>query len=265
MSTDLASAPSHYQTEPSHIWPSTEFTGGRPLRLWRDETGPSFADLLDALNPLQHIPVVSSIYRAVTGDEIGHAARVLGDALFGGPVGMLMAGINALVKEATGGEPGDHLVALVRNIVDPDEPPAAVAGDGRTAASPHAAAAEGAADRGPEPAGHFQARSPGHFRAATASSSTIRADDVERRRIADSILEAQRAQSHLLLSSLGLAPPGTAPADGPAEAGAAPAPAASPPPSVSPGWLAHAMERGLRQYEAARLGAASPTAVDERR
>jgi hypothetical protein len=254
MSTDLASAPSHYQTEPSHLWPSTEFTGGRPLRLWRDETGPSFADLLDALNPLQHIPVVSSIYRAVTGDEIGHAARVLGDALFGGPVGMLMAGINALVKEATGGEPGDHLVALVQDIVDPDEPPTAVAGD------VHAAAAEGAAETGP-----FQARSPGHLRAAIASSPTIRAADVERRRIADSVLEAQRAQSHLLLSSLGLAPPGTAPAAGPAEAGAAPAQAASPPPTVSPDWLAHAMERGLRKYEAVREGAAGPTTVDERR
>ncbi|MDA9975874.1 hypothetical protein N9F34_03500, partial [Alphaproteobacteria bacterium] len=53
--------------------------------------GFSFGDVVDVLNPLQHIPVVSSIYRAVTGDEIAAAPRAVGGALFGGPVGLIIA------------------------------------------------------------------------------------------------------------------------------------------------------------------------------
>ncbi|MGB6086494.1 MAG: hypothetical protein WBF74_07845, partial [Parvibaculum sp.] len=30
-----------------------------------------FSDFLDVINPLQHIPIVSSIYRELTGDELG--------------------------------------------------------------------------------------------------------------------------------------------------------------------------------------------------
>ena len=33
--------------------------------------GFSFHDLLDTINPLQHLPVVSTIYRAITGDRPG--------------------------------------------------------------------------------------------------------------------------------------------------------------------------------------------------
>ena len=32
--------------------------------------GFTFSDLMDIINPLQHIPVVSSIYRSLSGDEI---------------------------------------------------------------------------------------------------------------------------------------------------------------------------------------------------
>ena len=48
---------------------------------------PSFWDVLDMINPLQHIPGVSTIYRAITGDEIAPLPRVVGDMLFGGPMG----------------------------------------------------------------------------------------------------------------------------------------------------------------------------------
>src|SRR5690349_12138760 len=51
-------------------------------RLWGKD-GFSFGALLDAINPLQHIPVVSTIYRAATGDTIGPAPRIMGGALFG--------------------------------------------------------------------------------------------------------------------------------------------------------------------------------------
>ena len=60
--------------------------------------GFTFGDVLDVLNPLQHVPVVSSIYRAVTGDEIAAAPRAIGGALFGGPVGLIVAISNQVVE-----------------------------------------------------------------------------------------------------------------------------------------------------------------------
>ncbi|MEP0233470.1 hypothetical protein [Roseibium sp.] len=56
-----------------------------------------FSDLLDILNPLQHIPGVSEIYRSVTGDQMSEGARFAGNALYGlalgGPLGL--AGMTA--------------------------------------------------------------------------------------------------------------------------------------------------------------------------
>ncbi|MDH3739370.1 MAG: hypothetical protein OER92_09255, partial [Alphaproteobacteria bacterium] len=67
--------------------------------------GTSFLDnLLDIVNPLQHIPVVATIYRSITGDEIGTPARLIGGALFGGPVGFASVAVNLMVEEASGGD-----------------------------------------------------------------------------------------------------------------------------------------------------------------
>jgi len=69
--------------------------------LWEGKHGITFADLLDIINPLQHIPVISTIYRAITGDEIGLGSRLVGGALFGGPAGFIVAGMQAGFEEAT--------------------------------------------------------------------------------------------------------------------------------------------------------------------
>jgi len=79
--------------------------------LW-DGDGFGFSDLLDLVNPLQHIPVLSTLYRAVTGDSIGGAARIAGGALFGGPVGMISALGGAGLEQRTGRDFGDTLLAL---------------------------------------------------------------------------------------------------------------------------------------------------------
>src|SRR3954463_16132023 len=54
----------------------------------------SFGEFLSALNPLQHIPIVGPIYRAITGDPLAPAARVLGGALLGGPLGLIASAAN---------------------------------------------------------------------------------------------------------------------------------------------------------------------------
>jgi hypothetical protein len=65
------------------------------------ETHMSFRSVLSALNPLQYLPVIGTIYRAITGDEIPEGLRRMGSlvvsGLIGGPVG---AAINVVMLAA---------------------------------------------------------------------------------------------------------------------------------------------------------------------
>ena len=72
----------------------------------------SFWDLVDIINPLQHIPIVSTIYRNITGDEIGDVARVAGGALYGGIIGAALGGLNAVLADNTGKDLGDTVVSM---------------------------------------------------------------------------------------------------------------------------------------------------------
>lgn len=96
------------QQVPSH---SQEFSD-RDLSQTQDAEL-SFGDLLDVINPLQHIPIVNTIYRALTGDEISTPARIIGGTLYGGPVGMVSSIVNGIAKEATGSDIGETLFAAV--------------------------------------------------------------------------------------------------------------------------------------------------------
>ncbi len=80
-------------------------------RMFGDD-GLTFGDFLDVINPLQHIPVVSAIYRELTGDQIAPAARIAGGALFGGIFGLFAAVANVAVEQQTGSDVGGHVVAM---------------------------------------------------------------------------------------------------------------------------------------------------------
>lgn len=84
--------------------------------------GLTFSDVLDIVNPLQHIPIVSTLYRAITGDQIDPAARVAGGTLYGGPIGAAVSAVNVVVEHSTGKDIGDHVASLVL----PDEVPETV-------------------------------------------------------------------------------------------------------------------------------------------
>lgn len=69
-----------------------------------------FTDFLDILNPLQHIPIIGTVYRELTGDQIKPVSRVAGDLLYGALTGnILVSGVlsvaSAAVEQQTGGEP----------------------------------------------------------------------------------------------------------------------------------------------------------------
>lgn len=89
--------------------------GGPPIG--PDEAPPvpgtmTFDELLQGLNPLHHVPVIGTIYRAVTGETVQPIFRVLAGGLFGGPPGMIMAAIMAMMEET---QPGAAIAGVLRN------------------------------------------------------------------------------------------------------------------------------------------------------
>jgi hypothetical protein len=91
-------------------------TAAKPVaaksHLWDGESF-GFTDVLAAINPLQHLPIIGSIYRAITGDTIGNAARVVGDTLYGGAIGLISGLVNVALVEDTGKDLGQHVIAMI--------------------------------------------------------------------------------------------------------------------------------------------------------
>lgn len=72
-----------------------------------------FDDLLDVVNPLQHLPIVGAVYRAVTGDKIGDVEKVAGDTLYGGPIGLVSSLADVAFEKITGKDFGSTMMAFV--------------------------------------------------------------------------------------------------------------------------------------------------------
>src|SRR5260221_7365391 len=98
-------------------------------RAWKGDSF-SFRDLIDIINPLQHLPVVSTLYRWVTGDAIGALPRIIGDGIYGGPIGLVTGLFNAAVKQESGKDTGEHVIALLGGgePAGPDTAPLTIAG-----------------------------------------------------------------------------------------------------------------------------------------
>jgi len=121
-----------FETDPRFADPIADMPSvnqGKPF--WGDD-GLRFGDVLDAINPLQHIPVVSTIYRNLTGDDISPGARIAGGSLFGGPIGFISGLFNSAVEAATGQDVGGQVLALLPG----NAPPAPAAGLEVAAATP---------------------------------------------------------------------------------------------------------------------------------
>ena len=105
-----------------------------PLSKLFGEDGLTFGDVLDLINPLHHIPIVSTLYRSLTGDTISPASRIAGGGLFGGPIGLVAAVVNAAIAESSGKDVGEHVLALFDS--DDTAPQPADTRLARTAAPP---------------------------------------------------------------------------------------------------------------------------------
>lgn len=74
-----------------------------------------FGDLVDMVNPLQHLPVVGVLYREVTGDQIKPISRIIGGGLFGGGIGAASGLIDTVVEYETGTDMAGNAMALVKD------------------------------------------------------------------------------------------------------------------------------------------------------
>ena len=120
------------------------------------EDGLGLDDAFDAVNVLNHIPIVSDVYKDVTSqDSADAAAAVAGGYMFAGPVGALYSAANAVTEEITGSSILDNFISFGRSFLG-DEPSATQTID--NVASAVAASVTDAAAKEQSPAHEFVTR-----------------------------------------------------------------------------------------------------------
>lgn len=72
-------------------------------------------DALDIINPLQHIPIVAQIYRAVSGDQAYGLSQFAGAIPFG-PISIASAVIDTVVRSETGRDAGTDIAAAILGV-----------------------------------------------------------------------------------------------------------------------------------------------------
>lgn len=72
-----------------------------------------FSDFIDIVNPLQHLPVVNTLYQNLTGDTMEGFSRVIGGTLYGGPLGTASAVTNEILEDTSGKDIGGHMLAML--------------------------------------------------------------------------------------------------------------------------------------------------------
>lgn len=77
----------------------------------KDEEG-FFGHLLDVINPLQHLPIIGTIYRAITGDKMCPIEKIAGDTLYGGMWGAIASIADVAFEGITGKSFEDTALAL---------------------------------------------------------------------------------------------------------------------------------------------------------
>ncbi len=96
------------------IWRLKETPGARELFLGPDGKF-GWDDFVDIINPLQHIPIVAQIYRAVTGDQAYALSNFIGALPFG-PLSVASAIADTMVRAQTGRDAGTDMAARVLGI-----------------------------------------------------------------------------------------------------------------------------------------------------
>ena len=95
--------------------PTAQRKSTEPEETLTDKMSIGFDDLLDVVNPLQQLPVVSSVYREATGESISIPARLAGGFLFGGLPGLIGSAAMVAFEEVTGDSVLGHIGSLLED------------------------------------------------------------------------------------------------------------------------------------------------------
>ena len=104
------------------------------------QNGFSFKSFLDIINPLQHIPVISTIYQSLTGDVPSPGSDIAGGLLYGGGLGMVASIVGEIAQAQTGNTIGGNVLALLQGHSQTQVAQNTVSG-GETVLSPNQRAA----------------------------------------------------------------------------------------------------------------------------
>jgi hypothetical protein len=74
-----------------------------------------FHHLWDVVNPLQHLPVIGTIYRAITGEHLDPVEKIAGDTLYGGLWGAVSSIADVAFEGLTGKSFEDTALALFKS------------------------------------------------------------------------------------------------------------------------------------------------------
>ena len=134
----------------------------------------TFDDLLSIVNPLQHIPIVSTIYRSLTGDTIKPFERILGDTLYGGMWGGVSAVANVAYQDITGKDFGQTVLDFVTHDVlslDDNAQPATASNAASDSSTTTNSAATGATTASINPGVNTATAQPASLPAPTSNAS----------------------------------------------------------------------------------------------
>ena len=70
-------------------------------------------DVVDALNPLEHLPFVSTLFDEMTGHKPSSGSQLAGGTLLGGPIGFVASLVNVVFQGETGQGVGGTMVAAL--------------------------------------------------------------------------------------------------------------------------------------------------------
>lgn len=97
-------------------------TSGASVPATADQTGAPaekqesfFHHLWDVVNPLQHIPVIGTIYRAITGEKLDAVEKIAGDTLYGGLWGAVSSIADVAFEGLTGKSFEETALALFKS------------------------------------------------------------------------------------------------------------------------------------------------------
>ena len=94
--------------------------------LTNSSSSSSFSDLVDAVNPLHHIPVISGIYRSATGSTISTGAKLAGDTIYGlafggGALSVASSVADAATQQVTGKDITGNIASGVSAIISSNQ------------------------------------------------------------------------------------------------------------------------------------------------